>query len=257
MRTLSRVFLLVLFMTFSLVSRGQLLNVDYLVVKPENEEEYLAVEKKWKKVHQERLKVGLILGWYLYKVRYAGTESPYQYVTINIYKNFDDSENEFFEGVFEKALKGENISDLNKATLHARDLANTEVFVWVDGLERRYNNPAKYLYINFIDVKQGEENNYLDMERYVWKPIHSELQKTSKMASWSLWDLWFYSHTKYNFVTFNEFYEFSDIDSYNYSEVFQKVHQGKDLTAFMRNTAEARKSEKTELWELVDFVGAE
>jgi len=254
-----RVFILILMIVggaaFSDNLYGQLITMDYMKVLPENEQDYLEVERTWKKAHQERLKVGLIKGWYLYKVRYAGTESPYQYVTINVYNTFDDSENEFFEGVFDKALKGINIDTLNKKTMKARDLTRTEVFVWVDGLERKYDNPAKFMYVNYIDVKQGEETNYLDIERYVWKPIHAELQQTSQMASWGLWEIWFYSHTKYNYITLNEFYEYKDIDSYNYSDVFQKVHQGKDLTAFMRNTADARKSDKTELWELIDFVG--
>ena len=52
----------------------------------------------------------------------------------------------------------------------------------------------------------------------------------------------------------NAFYEYDDIDSYNYSEIFQKVHQGKDLNMLMQNTNLTRISNKTELWELIDYV---
>ncbi|MDH5381651.1 MAG: hypothetical protein OEW75_12405, partial [Cyclobacteriaceae bacterium] len=223
-------------------------------VNPQQADEYLLLEKEWKKVHLERVKVGVIIGWYLYKVRFAGTDSPYQYVTISIYKQFDDSENLFFEGVFEKAWKNQDIQSLLDKTDQIRNQAKSEVFIWVDGTSIDFNDPAKFLYMNFISVPQGEENKYIEIEKYSWKPMHEELQKTRQMASWNLWNLWFYTHNNYRYITMNAFYEYDDIDSYNYSEIFQKVHQGKDLNMLMQNTNLTRISNKTELWELIDYI---
>ncbi len=232
----------------------QLAIIDYMRVPPQKESNYLELERLWKKVHAERLKVGTIKSWYLYKVRYSGTESDYQYVVVTMYNTFDDSENLYFEGVFDKAWKNLNQDSIFNYSYATRELVKSEVFVFVDGTEIKFNDPPKYFYMNYIKVPQGEENNYQDIEKYIWKPIHVELQKERKLASWSLWNLWFYSHRDYQYLTMNAFYEYQDIDSYNYSETFQKIHQGKDLNTMFKNTDEARESVKTELWELVDFV---
>lgn len=233
---------------------AQLAIVDYMRVKPNNVNDYLELEQTWKKVHEERVKVGLIEGWYLYRIRYTGTDSPYQYATISYYRTFDDSENLYFEGVFEEALKGLDLDSFFVQTENIREFVNSEVFTKVDGLDYDFQNPAKYIYMNFIKVQQGQESNYEEVEQYIWKPIHQELKNSNKMASWSLWNLWFYTHSDYNYITMNEFYEYKDIDSYNYSEAFEKVHKGQDLSLIMKNTVDARTSSKTELWELVDYV---
>lgn len=235
---------------------AQVAVIDYMYVKPENEEDYLKIEKIWKKVHQEKVKVGLTMGWYLYKVRFTGTSSPYHYVTLNYYENFEDSENLYFEGIFERAFEDGKSEEIFRRTNEVRDLAKTEVITRLDGIAQKYDNPPKYLYVNYINVEEGQEENYIDIEKYVWKPLHQELYKESKMADWSLWNLWFYSHRNYNYITLNAFYDYKDINTYNYSEIFEKVHQGKDLNEFMKETFEARKSVKTELWELIDFVGS-
>ena len=246
---------MVLLLTISV--SGQIITFDYMRVKPENVQAYLELEKTWKKVHQERIKVGLIKGWYLYRVRLAGTDSPYQFVVATVYDQFDNGENLYFEGSFQKAWAPISPDSVFKSTYKLRDLTHTELFAYVDGTAVNYSNPAKWLYVNFINVTPGEENNYVDIERFVWKPMHQELQKSKQMASWSLWNIWFYTHTGYKYITLNAFYEYEDIDSYNYSETFEKVHQGKDLSQMLRNTAETRESVKTELWELIDYASME
>lgn len=76
--------ILIFLALFAILSHAQVAVLDYMKVTPENELEYLEVEEIWKKVHEEKVRVGLTKGWYLYKVRFTGTSSPYQYVTINI-----------------------------------------------------------------------------------------------------------------------------------------------------------------------------
>lgn len=242
---------------YSFLGYSQVAIIDYMFVKPENESKYLELEQKWKQIHRERLKYGTIKGWYLYKVMFSGTDSPYQYVVITVYNNFDDSENLYFEGAFEKAWPNENHEETLELTLNTRKLTKSEVFTYVDGTPIKWDNPAKYLYMNFLFVPEGDENNYIDIERFVWKPIHEELQREMKIASWSLWNLWFYTHTDYRYITMNSFYEYKDLDSYNYSETFQKVHKGQDIQNKFLNTDEARTSVKSELWELVDFLSLE
>ena len=254
---MKRYILSMYFILSFIFSSAQVAIVDYMYVKPENEENYLEIEQKWKEVHQERVKYNTIKGWYFYKVKFAGTESPYQYVVVTVYNSFDDSENLYFEGSFDKAWGETDHTAFINQTLSTRNLIRSEVFSYVDGTSIKWSNPAKYVYINFIEVPENQESNYLDIEKYVWKPIHESLQEDRKMASWTLWDLWFYTHHNYKFMTMNSFYEYKDIDSYNYSDAFQKVHQGKDLQTMFRNTNAARTSVKTELWELVDFVCGE
>ena len=249
-----RTCLLSLFLLGTSTVNSQIAIIDYMYVEPNNRSSYLEIEKLWKKVHEERTKVGLIEGWYLYNIRYTGTDSPYQYATITYYKTFDDSENLYYEGVFDEALKGLNQDSIFRETETIRNFTKSEVFVGVDATMYDYSNPAKFIYMNYIKVEPSQESNYIEIEKYVWKPMHQTLKESGKMANWSLWNLWFYTHSDYNYLTMNEFYEYKDIDSYNYSEVFEIVHKGKDLDSMMKSTGDARTSNKTELWELIDYV---
>ncbi|MDP6457455.1 MAG: hypothetical protein QF669_08410, partial [Candidatus Marinimicrobia bacterium] len=70
----------VLTILFSTILSAQTIAVvSYMKVEPGNTQEYLEVEKIWKKIHQTRLEKGMIKFWGLYSVMYTGTASEYNY----------------------------------------------------------------------------------------------------------------------------------------------------------------------------------
>jgi len=45
---------------------------DYMKVNPENINNYLELEQRiWKPMHAERVRLGIILGWYLYAINFT------------------------------------------------------------------------------------------------------------------------------------------------------------------------------------------
>ncbi|MDH5400665.1 MAG: hypothetical protein OEX02_21100 [Cyclobacteriaceae bacterium] len=258
MKTGIKIMLAIVFSFYLNSVFSQVAIIDYMKLKsPGTEADYLALEKEWRPIHEAKVKSGVLLGWYLYQVRFSGANSPYQYVVISIYKDFEATESIFPQSLYDIVLKGKDQDEFQQRTLAVRDLTHSEVFTRIDGLNTVYSKPSKYLYLHFMYVEQHEADNYIETEKYIWKPMHTDLQRRGILADWSLWDLWFNTHADYRFVTFNSFHNYAEIASYSYSDVFQTVHQGRDLSEVMQHTWEARKSVKRELWELIDYVSSD
>ncbi|MCB0583611.1 MAG: hypothetical protein KDD10_30300, partial [Phaeodactylibacter sp.] len=56
--------------------------IDYMKVEPGKHDDYLKLEKAWKKIHEANIKAGKYSYWTLTSVLYpSGAEEAYNYVT--------------------------------------------------------------------------------------------------------------------------------------------------------------------------------
>ncbi len=228
--------------------------VDFMKVKPENVSKYIELEKTvWKPVHQERIKQGEIVGWQLYSIRYTGTEDEYNYVTVTIFNDPSKLANTFNIDV-QKVLPGKDLDKLYQETLESRELVKTRLFVRQSSIQESI--PFNYIEVDFMHVRQGGDDEYVDVEENIWKPVHEELINSRTRAGWSLWHIVFPGGygMDYQYVTVNEFSSFSQIGSGDYNAAFNKVHEGKNIDELMQRTLDSRVLAKSELWELLDSV---
>jgi L-rhamnose mutarotase len=232
--------------------------VDFMKVKPENEAKYLDVEKNtWKPLHQERLKQGKIIGWILYRVLYTGTDDPYNYVTMTLFDYPANLEDPWAGIDPEKVLAGKDIDKLMEETGKSRDLVKSNLIVRLDEVVPEGGpGQIKYIQVDFMKVKPGNENAYVEMEETIWKPVHEAFIKAGTRAGWSLWNQVFPSGSAmdYQFVTANYFNDFSKIGAADYGAAFEKAHAGKNIDELNKKTSDTRDLVRSELWQTVDVV---
>jgi hypothetical protein len=259
--------IIVAFGAFTLVGNAQendpplFALVECMKVKPENEGRYLDVEKNiCKPLHLERAKQGNIVGWFLYKVRFTGTNDTYNYVTVTLFSNPSNLEDPWKNIDPAKILPGKDLDAAMKETGESRDLVSSSVINRQASVYRE-GGPGdfKYLQLDYMKVEQGKEGEYWDVETNIWKPIHNEFIKAGSRVGWSLWGRNFPSGAglDYQYVTVNYMADWSKIGTANYTDAFNKAHPGKNYDEMGAKTNASRVLVKSELWEVVDKAFAQ
>jgi len=109
--------------------------------------------------------------------------------------------------------------------------------------------------IDFMKVAPDKEDDYLRLERELWKPVHRERIRTGKLRSWTLYAVRFPFGTEqtYDYVTVNEYNSLADADR-PLDDVFAKVHPTVPLQEIGRRTIGARQLVRGEVWYRLEHV---
>jgi hypothetical protein len=227
--------------------------VDFMKVPDNGQDNYLAIEKQWKPLHQNRVESGSILAWQLFSVRGSGTMSPYNYVTVTVYENFPKTESQLSEADFKKAF-GANTADVLKKTLSARDLIFSQTYHLQVGI--RSEVPDKYIVVNSIHTDNLDK--YINMEKVGYMPVQEEAKKAGHRNSWGIWTRWPNDDNSVQAVAVDGYTNFADINNEDYNELMGKVIANKkpgevfEMTDQINNTEKIRTIVKSELWDLLD-----
>ena len=103
-------------------------------------------------------------------------------------------------------------------------------------------------YVDFMYVPEGMTEAYVSMEQDIAKPVHQELVNQGKMVSWSLWAIPFPGGTgaEYHYATVRIYENLDQIKSADeFGNVFETVHQGKDMDDLSETIWETRDLVKT------------
>lgn len=235
--------------------------VDYMKVAPGNEEDYVNVERTtWKPIHEARMKAGIITNWFLYSVEYpSGTNADYTYATVNIYDDFSKMKDDYPESVMQTAHPDVKFGEMMAKTLASRDLVRSELWVMHDSVQP--DQPAPYIHVNYMKVAPDQGQEYLKLEREIYKPVHQAAKAAGYEAGWAVYSLMYPGGTQrpYNYGTVDFFDEFSDLAAGLPDEVFEKAHPSlseEGWAEIWQRTANARDLVRRELWALVDQVAA-
>ncbi len=270
MKTIKSLFLLAAFTMSSFFATAQMDSTVYVIVESFKSTagktaEYIKAEREvWKKIHQERVKQKLILGWYFYEVQYPqGSNAAYDYVTATFMRGLNRVESPYgtmTAADLPKYLNKDEVAIAIKTeqfrTLVTKQLWYTMDFIQADPLATK---PAKFQMMNQMKVKQGDEEAYVKMETQVVKPVFQEMMKakTTGRFGWGLYGLALPSGANQpcNYTTCDFFNSMEDIakDS-GYQKALEKVHPGMKSEEFSRKINEARSLVNQELWELLDYV---
>lgn len=236
--------------------------VDYMKVAPGKVAEYVDLERKiWKPIHEARMKAGIIASWSLYSVEYPyGTNAEYSHATVNIYDDFNKMKEEYPSSVIQaghpKASEAQ-IDEMMAKTLAARELVRSELWVLVESVPT--DKPAAYLQVNYMKVAPDQGEEYIKMEREIWKPIHQAAKDAGYRAGWGVYSLMYPggSQIPYSFGTADFYDEFSDLAASTPQNVLQKAHPEateEKWNAMWDRTMAAREVVRQELWALLDQI---
>ena len=234
--------------------------VDYMKVAPGNEAEYMDVERSiWKPIHEARQRAGNLVSWSLYMIRYpSGTNTEYNFVTVNAYSDFNHTENSFSDSIVRQAHPDASEADRNKMmnrTDLSRDLVRSEMWTVNDILAP--SSPAKYVTVTHMTVPPGGGEDYLTLEREIWKPIHAASVEAGYRSGWGAYSMIFPNGASepYNYGTVNFFDEYSDIVADIPDEVWENAHPGYTEAMWddvFNRTREVRSVYDSQLWQLVE-----
>lgn len=267
MKTIKSLFLIAAFIMSSFIVIAQNTEQSFFIVEtmkatPGKSAEYVKAEREvWKRIHQERVKQGLIRGWNLYAVRSpAGASVPYDYVTVTLVDGWKKLENPWGNMLAvgaEKLLTKEQLAIAN-TTGTLRDLTTSTIYYGADYVvgDPKATTPAKYQMINYMKVKDGMTEEYMNMETQLVKPMHIEMMKSGSRAAWGLYGRVFGGDgLPFDFVTSDFFNKWEDMNaSGSYSKILEKVHPKMSMSYFEKRINETRHLVNRELWELIDYT---
>ncbi|MGH7651125.1 MAG: hypothetical protein ACREMS_04715 [Gemmatimonadaceae bacterium] len=118
-------------------------------------------------------------------------------------------------------------------------------------------NPVarRYVVLDYMKVAPGKDNDYVRLEREVWKPFHAQRIKDKRLVAWELYDVRYTAdtHRDYDYVTVNVYDNLAATDDQTGNvEMFQRMHPGNDGARLLAETDAARQTVRSEIWELLD-----
>src|SRR5438046_4478624 len=100
--------------------------------------------------------------------------------------------------------------------------------------------PSVYI-VNFIKANPAKYQEYLQLERETWKPVHQERIRAGQMRSWALYGVQypFGTSLEYDFVTIDTYASLADAER-DISPVFPKDHPSAPFSEIGSRTEAAR-----------------
>lgn len=241
-----------------------LVQVDYMSVEPGGETEYVDVELDlWKPIHEERRRRGDLLDWAVYEVSYAAPDSPYDYVTVNVYTNAAQMEGGDWNASMQAAYPDADRDALMDRTRAAREIVHTELWAILGSVQHAGEErpTGQYIAFNYMAVPTRKGSDYVEMERGVWAPIHQARTERGSMSGWALYSLVLPrgATMEYNYATADFFDDMPDVLGRVTWDMMSEAHGGAPrsrLEEMAAETEEVRTIHKTELWTRIDGLDA-
>ena len=111
-------------------------SVGYMKVPAGKEGPYLSLESDvWKPIHKKLIATGVERSWTLYGLLSAGTDDPYNYVTVQEFDSLDQYYSADFAKVLTEAHPGKSMDSIMNNTMSARDGVAVKLMQRLDHVE--------------------------------------------------------------------------------------------------------------------------
>ena len=233
--------------------------VDYMKVEAGHYENYRAVEKAWKKIHQANIKAGKYLFWELTGVLSpSGDNVEYNYITRVVCSGEAQLaafyETEYMPTNWKSLLTAEEIEVVN-GTNASRTRVKSEVWASIDAIYGKEVNKAKIQVVNFFARPAGKTRaDHIEMENDIWKPVHQARVDDGVLQGWLMAGkvLPFGNEVKYKEATIDLYTNLTEYMTPWFEQYFKKVHPGKDIDQLEEKTVAAATLAKGEIRMVLD-----
>ncbi len=227
----------------------------YGKVESGNVQAYLKIMKENVKPALQLAKQnGAIAGWYFYEVKFTGTESPYNFVSVLIYDSWAKTETlPDLEDLLRKSNPKVDAVATAAKLASIRKFVKQEFYAQQDNVSGPTNTQAKYIMVSYMKSAPGLTSAYIEEEKSVWKPIHQEFVKSGQTLGWGFWSLIMPSDSQlqHDFVTVNSYQDYNKINSGNFGETIKKVYPTRSPDNLGSQTERTRTITRSELWEVL------
>ena len=226
--------------------------VDYM--KADDPEAYLEIEKQWQKIHEERLKQGMIIDWAVYKVMFKTIDDPYNYVTISWYDAFSKLDKTIPDEVYQAAYPGRSKEEweaFHQLTNQIRNRISSGVFHLRLSCANGLDTAGRYFVISEISVRPGKSSrDFLGIYEDVYMPLYAEDIANRNRTGWSLWEKWPGNMKDFQYGTADGYASLDKIDHSHFMEYFKKIHPDKNSDEISDRMEEIRTLVNSEVWKL-------
>lgn len=247
------------------ISTGQYYqSFDYMKVESGNHQDYLKLEKAWKKIHEHNIKMGKISSWEFSKVMSpSGASTEYNYVTRIALKSGEQFES-FMESFpmpedLSAILNPEEMKLLNR-TNELRTYVKNEIYSTVERILPKGYQDAKIHVFNYFDHPKGKNrSDHVAIEKGIWMPVHEARTKDDKLEGWVLGAMMlpFGANQAYQEITLDMYKDMSQyMADKSFTSYFEKVHPGKDINDLMKQTSDSSILVKGEVRMVLDTATA-
>ncbi|MDA9773961.1 hypothetical protein N9B82_03300 [Saprospiraceae bacterium] len=220
--------------------------------------------KKWSKpFHEEMIRQGILVGWDFYTVDYPnGSDCDCRFRAVRVFRGIGTLDKikstKTREAIVQKIWPNKTLKDLGAEFQKNVELKHSEVYRLVDALIPT-KTKSKIMVVNFMDVKPGDREAYLEMEDAIFKPLHSASNKEGKLIDWFIAEreIPYGMKVKTDYITVDKFDNYEDYFSNNFMELFKSVHPTMNAKEAMIKMAEKRKLIKSEIWRIVPEICAD
>jgi hypothetical protein len=237
------------------------LKIDYFKATGAQITPYLETELElWKPVHQERFNRGIIKSWDFYSVVAASPDSPYNYITINVFDDFSMIDYYDLDDIIRSVYPDINTDEFMKQTRESREVVRSEIWevngrIMDDGQLAPGGN---YLTINYFDARGGS-GEHAEMELEFWGRIHETRIDRDILNSWAMYTLLYPGGDArhYTYSTIDYYDELGDLWEPVGMALARIAHpdlSDEELNDLFTRTGQSRSQYSTELWKRIGFI---
>lgn len=226
--------------------------IDYLEI--DDPQEFLEVEKSWKKINEVRIEKGMIIGWGLYKVMFNTLDSPYDFVSIIWYDSFSKLDTDIPEEVLNEAYPEKIEVDWRiffERTKNSRKILTSGVFQQKLFCDTGIDNDGIYFVIYEFNVKPSNSKEYLKLNEEIYQPLFEEAIRNNNRVAWTLWAKWPGSMKGNHYLSADGYTSLEQIDEVDYLKYFQKIHPDKNIDQISKKVEELGTLVNSEMWKVI------
>ncbi len=226
-------------------------------------DDFLAVEREIVKPFvQKRIEQGNQIAHFLFRVVYPNSEDEHDYIALDVYGDFNHIQlgQEHVMRIASEVFPPEHHAAIIERYKGAATRLGSSVYVVRDeifpGLQAASEEPGRFVRVNFMDVKGSQYAAYEKMESEVFKPLHREAAHRGWLHEWVLAErlLPYGSEWKDDFLTFDVFREWKDLNAGSLSELLPAVHPELNSEKLWEEIQALRTLERSEIWEVVHLI---
>ncbi len=235
--------------------------IDYMYVPEDMHTGYVVMEQEIAKpIHQEAINQGKLYSWSLWSISVpGGTDAEYHYATIRIYDEPAQlSTLNEFDDLIPIVHPDKNMEDIQSYIWDTRDMVKTHRLIsWERFTRDGLNGPPSVMQVVYMNVPEGGDDIYQQMERAFFLPLHKKEVELNKRAGWEAWELNqpYGSTVDYTHITMDMYDSLGQYFMDNDAEaILREVHPNIDEKFLQHIVNNTREMVRFEQWDLIDFV---
>ncbi len=220
--------------------------------------DYVDVEMDfWKPIHEARIAAGELQAWTLYGVRF-GERTEYDYVVVNVYRGLNNVGSAFanVQEIAQRVHPNKDVAAYMTRTANARQIVKSELWTGID-IADGSDMHGTDITVAYMRVAPGEEDDYIVLERDIWKPMHEERIRREALNGWGVYQLVMPGGTAYP-------YSYAAVNvsgglnlDFSFPELAATVHPDVIWADILRKTVGARDLVSFEVWRVLEHIHAE